>query len=221
LSFKEVCVRFDRKRQKHYTTLLGFRIGSAALITLGLSCALFSSQHLQRTIELRPTAVHTTVKSAGSHVQPLGRSEPLRLQIDKVEIDAPMVAVGLNSDQTMEVPGPHDVGWYDKGPTPGEKGPAVLVGHVDYIDDIAVFWRLRELAPGDTFKIIRTDGAVVTFRVDSIKQFDQDNFPTQAVYGPLNYAGIRLITCGGTFNPETHHYTENTVVFGAMISSSK
>jgi sortase (surface protein transpeptidase) len=195
------------------------------LIILGLSGALYSGQQLTAYKDLEPTArpvLAKAVQPAKSRLSaPLPRSEPTRLQINRVNIDAPIVPVGLDANGAIQVPGPTLTGWYDQGPTPGERGPAVIDGHVDYIRDIAVFWRLRELVPGDIITVSRADGEVVTFKVDSLQHFPQDSFPTQAVYGPLNYAGLRLITCGGTFNTATHHYSDNIVAFATMTGHSK
>jgi hypothetical protein len=77
---------------------------------------------------------------------------------------------------------------------------------------------LHELQQGDTFEVQRVDGSEMKFKVDAVKQFSQNNFPTNEVYGDINYAGIRLITCGGTFNNQTHHYSDNTVVFGSLVN---
>ena len=87
--------------------------------------------------------------------------------------------------------------------------------------DVAVFWRLRELVPGDTFEIDRADGSTAKFKVDAVKQVPQSNFPTEEVYGNIDFAGIRLITCGGTFNRTTRHYSDNTIVFGSLITDNK
>jgi sortase (surface protein transpeptidase) len=120
----------------------------------------------------------------------------------------------------METPNVLDyvTGWYKYSPTPGELGPAIIVGHVDSYKGISVFWRLRELVPGDTIDITRADGSVAKFQVNSLQQFDQTNFPTQAIYGDINYAGLRLITCGGTFNRKTGHYDHNMVVFASLAT---
>jgi hypothetical protein len=91
------------------------------------------------------------------------------------------------------------------------------VGHVDYVNyGPAVFWDLSKLTPGDTFEVERKDGTKAKFKVDSVEAYPQANFPTEKVYGNINHAGIRLITCGGAWNEQTHHYSENTVVFGSL-----
>jgi sortase (surface protein transpeptidase) len=129
-------------------------------------------------------------------------------------VTANIISVGQNSDGSIEVPGPYDVGWYNLGPTPGEVGPAVLVGHVDYVTTgPAVFWNLRNMKPNDTVQITRQDGKTVTFKVEKVASYGQDNFPTQQVYGNISYPGLRLVTCTGDFNYITHHYSDNLVVY--------
>jgi LPXTG-site transpeptidase (sortase) family protein len=147
-------------------------------------------------------------------------SQPTRLIIPKIGVNAPSINLQLKADGTLETPNSAtDVGWYRNSPTPGEIGPSVIVGHVDYVQvGPAVFWNLNKLQAGDIFEVQRVDGSTMKFKVDSVKQFSQSNFPTNEVYGNINYAGIRLITCGGTFNSQTHHYSDNTVVFGSLVS---
>lgn len=200
-----------------------------SLIVLGVSGALYFGLQLNKTIAIEePVAVNSipapevtpTVNSEAP--QALPRSEPTRLRISKIGVDTTFISIGQKTDGTMEVPGRYDVvGWYNKAPTPGELGPSIVVGHVDRPGGIAVFWRLRELLPGDMVEIERADGKTVKFKVDRVAQVPQDSFPTEEVYGNIDHAGIRLITCGGTFNRQTRQYTHNTVVYGSMISESK
>lgn len=150
----------------------------------------------------------------------MARSDPARIVIPRIGIDTSLLPVDLNPANAIAMPNVFDqAGWYDKSPTPGERGPAVIVGHVDSTQGIAIFWRLRELQPGDIVQVQRQDNTVASFQVTDIEQFQQDNFPSQSVYGNLSYAGIRLITCGGTFNTATGHYDMNTVVFGSLINA--
>ena len=123
----------------------------------------------------------------------------------------------MNSDGTLQVPaGYSEVGWYRKSPTPGEIGPSVIVGHLDGPQGAAVFWRLHELIPGDSLEIVRADGNTARFEVDKVAQFSQDAFPTEEVYGDIYHSGIRLITCGGTFDRQAKRYSHNTVVYGKL-----
>lgn len=154
---------------------------------------------------------------ANPTVVALPRSEPTLLRVPAAGIDTKMITVGRNSDNTMEVPSRADVaGWYRFGPTPGELGPSIIVGHVDSPQGPGVFWRLRELKPGDLIEVSRKDGTIAKFKVDTVKEFSQDNFPTQEVYGNISHAGLRLITCSGSFNRITRSYTHNTVVYATL-----
>lgn len=223
LPVREVSIaKLSRPRRRKRLGLLGYRAGSLVLIFIGLSGAVYSSQHLTAYRTIKPVTTFSAVTKPTPHVKSasvttLPRSVPEMIQIDKIALSAPIVSVGLDVDQTLQVPEYTVTGWYYQGPTPGEKGPAVIVGHLDHLNEGAVFWRLRELVPGDVITVNRADKSAVRFKVDTVLQLGQDSFPTQAVYGPLEYAGIRLITCGGTYDPATNRYSENTIVFGSMI----
>jgi hypothetical protein len=117
---------------------------------------------------------------------------------------------------TLQVPaGPQDVGWFSEGSVPGQAGPAVVVGHVDSWQGPGVFSRLRELRAGDTVDVPRSDGTVAHFVVDAVEQFGKDAFPTDRVYGPTAGPALRLVTCGGPFDPSTRSYVDNVVVFAS------
>lgn len=148
----------------------------------------------------------------------LSRSIPVHIAIPDIGVDAPITQVGKAEDGTIQTPGNGtDTAWYKQSPTPGEIGPAIIVGHVDWINNVAVFWKLRELKPGNTVIITREDGSKATFKVDSLSQFSQTSFPTEQVYGNIDFAGLRLITCSGSFNSQTYQYSDNTVVFASLI----
>lgn len=131
------------------------------------------------------------------------------------------MALGLDADGSMEVPpGGFPAGWYTGGPTPGELGPAVIAGHVD-LKGPGVFYRLRTMKPGDRVTVTRADGSKPVFRVTRVAQFEKDQFPTQQVYGNISHAGLRLITCGGSFNTRTGHYEDNLVVFADLVAPAR
>jgi sortase (surface protein transpeptidase) len=110
------------------------------------------------------------------------------------------------------------VGWYDRSPTPGQLGPAVLAGHVDWKGKRGAFYGLRELRPGDTIVVDRADGTVATFRVDRVEAHPKDDFPADEVYGDIDHAGLRLITCGGAFDKETGEYLDNIIAFASLAT---
>ena len=198
------------------------------LVIFGVSGTIYFIFQLNRPIFIEEPVAAASLPAPAVNVPvpdvtiALQASEPTRLRISKIGVDTSFVSIGKKADGTMEVPGRYDiVGWYDKAPTPGELGPAIVVGHVDRPGGIAVFWRLRELVPGDTFEIDRADGSTVKFKVNEVKQLPQDSFPTEEVYGNIDHAGIRLITCGGTFDRKIRQYSHNTVVYGSLIIEDK
>ncbi len=143
---------------------------------------------------------------------------PTRLRIPKLTIDTSFVApLGLLDNGEIEVPESYtDVGWYQYGPTPGELGPAVVVGHVDSYTGPAVFFYLGQLEPGDDIYIDRDDGTTAHFVVESLERPKQSAFPTARVYGDLNYAGLRLITCSGIYERGKQRYTHNLIVYARL-----
>ena len=149
----------------------------------------------------------------------LAASHPTRLIIPKLKVDAPFEILGLNADKTVGVPKEYTtVGWYSGSKTPGEIGPSVILGHVDSYKGPAVFYFLGRLDKGDRFAIQREDGSVATFEVDTLERNPQSDFPTDKVYGPIAFAGIRLITCSGKYDHATKRYSNNLVVYGHLVS---
>lgn len=203
-------------RRRSLVPLLITVVGLGGVIYFGLQFIRPSPLELRVN---NPVPVPTLVQAAEKTPQTFPKSEPTRVRVASINLDTELIKLGRNPDNTMEVPVRYDIaGWYTHAPTPGELGPAIIVGHVDRPGGIAIFWRLREIQPGDLIEVDRVDGKTVKFRADSIKQFPQDNFPTKEVYGNIDHSGIRLITCGGTFNSQTGRYTHNTVVYGSLVN---
>jgi len=137
--------------------------------------------------------------------------------IPDIGVDAPVVDLGRNPDGTLQVPDWQDAGWYARGPEAGERGPAVIVGHVDSEAGPAVFYRLDELQPGAPIDVDLDDGAgSVRYLVDRIERFPKDAFPTLDVYGLTPGPELRLITCDGEFDTSTGHYVDNLVVYATI-----
>jgi hypothetical protein len=151
----------------------------------------------------------------------LPASEPVSLAIPSIDVDSPIHDLGLDAGGGLEVPqGPHydDAAWFRHSPTPGELGPAVLLGHVDSAaNGPSVFFRLGELAAGDLIEVIRADGSAAVFAVDAVHRYAKSDFPTDLVYGDLDHAGLRILTCGGAFDRSARSYVDNVVVFASLV----
>lgn len=108
-------------------------------------------------------------------------------------------------------------GWYTEGPSPGEVGPAVIAGHVDWDHSPGVFYHLNQAKPPDEVTVIRADGTTAVFRVTRIEHVSKDQFPTDQVYDDIGYPGLRLVTCGGAFNRRARSYVDNIIVFAELV----
>lgn len=148
----------------------------------------------------------------------MAAATPVRLQVPAIGVDSDLMELGLLGDGTLEVPPTgFPAGWFTGAPTPGELGPAVIAGHVDWAGEPGVFFDLDKLAAGDEITVARADGSTARFRVDRVERFAKDAFPTALVYGDIDHAGLRLITCGGDFDRQARSYEDNVVAFATLV----
>ncbi|HEY8480170.1 MAG TPA: class F sortase [Spirillospora sp.] len=170
-----------------------------------------------------PSASASAETTAASASAPLGHSEPTQITIKKIGVSAPIGQIGLLPNGKVQEPPlsqPNLVGWYKEGVTPGEIGPSVLLGHVDANGKQAVFYRLKELQAGDQIQVARKDGTTATFAVQQIQRVDKNAFPHKKVFGEqLDHASLRLVTCGGAFDPKSGHYKDNIIVYAKLVTA--
>ncbi|SDO06462.1 LPXTG-site transpeptidase (sortase) family protein [Streptomyces sp. cf386] len=152
----------------------------------------------------------------------LGRSSPVRLQIPAIDVDTPVIRLGLASDGTVQVPpitADDRAGWYRHSPTPGQVGPSVLLGHVTVgAHGDGVFRHLARLRRGDRIVARREDGSSAEFTVSAVRTVAKADFPTDDVYGNVDRPELRLITCGGPRDGE--EYRDNVIVFARLTSTT-
>lgn len=186
-----------------------------------VSQSISPSQDAQKEAAPSQNAQKETQRSARSgppqKAPAMGASAPVRLEIPSLGVDVSIIDLGLNTDGTLEVPpDAAAAGWYTGAPTPGETGPAIVTGHVDWDGVEGVFFDLRNLKPGAEIIILREDGSRAVFSASTIERFPKDAFPTETVYGDLDRPGLRLITCGGSFDESARSYRDNIVVFANL-----
>jgi len=146
----------------------------------------------------------------------LPESDPVTVSIPRIGVHSRLIELGLNEDGEMDVPqDPADAGWFTEGPTPGALGPAVIAGHVTWNRVHGVFYRLGTMRHGDQVTVDRKDGKTAVFTVTRVARFSKSRFPTGAVYGRIDHAGLRLITCGGSYDA-SNGYRDNIVVFAKL-----
>jgi sortase (surface protein transpeptidase) len=153
--------------------------------------------------------------AAGAHSVPL----PVSLVIPAIGVRTRLIRLGTTSAGTLQVPKTTSVaGWYTGSARPGAIGPAVIAGHVDSLAGQGIFFQLKVLRPGDKVYVKRAGGTIAQFVITAVRFYVKTRFPTEAVYGPVPYAAIRLITCGGIFDHATGSYLSNVVAYGHQIA---
>lgn len=166
------------------------------------------------------TATVAAASATPKATQPAGGGDTatpldvMRIVVPSLEIDAPIVTLGVDPDGTMQSPdNPVDVAWYNFSARPGEVGNVVMAGHLDYVNHgPAVFYRLKEARLGDEVRLVLGDGTLATYRVRDVTTYDEATAPVQEIVGPTENEVVTLITCGGSFDPLSREYDKRVVL---------
>jgi len=193
------------------------------VVIVGGTAGLLLTHH--STPALRPVAAGVAALPAptGPIVAPpqsaaTAIASPVSITIPLIGVKTNLITLGLAAGGSMQVPSTTTVaGWFTGSPRPGAVGSSIIVGHVDSKTGPGVFYRLPELKKGDDIYVKRADGTTAEFRVTENRTYLKDHFPTDTVYGPTPDAELRLITCGGAFDPATHHYLSNIIVYATQV----
>jgi hypothetical protein len=202
--------------------LAGFA-GTALLVggAAAIGVAVLAQQHAPSPAAGAAGTVGPTAAKEPS----LRRSPPVSVAIPAIGVQSALLRLGLNPDGTIQVPdletSADEAAWYKYSATPGQIGTAIIEGHVDSYQGPAVFFRLGALHPGDRIDVTLADGMTAVFRVTGVREYAKAEFPTKMIYGPANYAALRVVTCGGTFDNATGHYLSSVVVFASLVSSGR
>uniref|UniRef100_UPI003F493F78 class F sortase n=1 Tax=Pseudonocardia sp. CA-138482 TaxID=3240023 RepID=UPI003F493F78 len=145
---------------------------------------------------------------------------PTSVSIQKIAVRSSLIPLYLNPDGTVQVPDvhtPQQAGWYALDARPGDPGAAVLLGHVDGDGSLGVFHDIGRLVGGDQIQVSRIDGTTVTFTVTKVQTISKAAFPSDAVYLPTPDAELRLVTCGGPFDPKAKSYIDSVIVYAKKV----
>ncbi|MFH8222355.1 class F sortase [Streptomyces sp. NPDC018057] len=226
-----------RRRRRPWYRTRAYRLArtaalTAVLVTVGTRC----DGHRDHGAPQRAAGPHAEAAAApadrrdgpdggaaptGPPPRPLPRSPATSLRIPSLGIDAPVTGIGLAADRQLGTPPvdkPKLVGWYQDGPTPGESGTALAVGHRDTTTGAAVFAALGQVEPGRSIEVRRADGRTAVYTVDKVRVFDKDRFPDKEVYGRSRRPELHVITCGGLYTRRTG-YSSNVVVFAHLTAT--
>ncbi len=194
--------------------------GVVATALIGVAVVLFTAA-TRGPYQADPPPAHADTVLPGGVVAaaPLGRSAPVRLEIPRIGLDTSPGRSGTTASGSLAAPDDFArATWFEPGASPGEAGPAVILGHVDSTSGPAVFFRLGELSAGDEVRVTRADGRTAHFVVDRTESVDKTRFPTDRVFADDGTARLRLITCGGTFDPARGRYLANVIVYATLVA---
>jgi hypothetical protein len=213
---------------KYETRLLG--VVAALLVAAGIGLAFLG---ITTPRYIQPPIAHTRLVASQRDLDPdasstvaLTRSAPVSISVPALGISSPLgPARGLNfngtiNDAALSGPTWSLPWWYDGGPSPGQAGSAVLLGHVDSAigtGHLGVFFRLGDVTPGDRIIVTLANGSPTRWTAVSTVVYSDSRFPNPLVYSRTGRPTLRLVTCGGQFNWHTHRY-ESTVVVTALES---
>jgi hypothetical protein len=199
---------------------------AAALVLIGTGSLVVGLQGTEHALPGPAVSRAAPTRSSGDTTVPpkvvlpvAVRSTPVELRIPAIALTVSLSQLGLNADGTVQVPTDiQQPGWYKLGPSPGQEGSAVILGHVDSYQGPAVFFKLRSLVAGDVVDVSLADGVTAQFKVTSAAMYLKTDFPDQAVYAPHGFSGLQLVTCGGVFDSQTGHYLSNLVVYTSLVA---
>ncbi|TDC36931.1 class F sortase [Micromonospora sp. 15K316] len=200
--------------------------GLPVLLVAGLMVLIVAMLGVERVtgLSVLPDQLSAGLRPPPKKFPVLPASRPAELSIRTIDLRAPVHDVGIAADGSIGVPDAaraHEAGWYDQGPTPGQYGPAVIVGHVDTTSGPAVFHDLKELRAGDRVEVTREDGTVAVFEVNSVQRFDKNELPVEEVFRDFSRPNLRLITCGGRWVGGATGYADNVVVFASLVTAHR
>ena len=215
----------QHRRKRGARWALGTALAAAVACAGGASVSafgVFDGTPAQAGATYIPPSITTVAPRLASdpRARPLARSAPVEIRIPGIGVNAPVMKVGREADGTVQVPPLEEhnlTGWFRYGPAPGQRGAAVILGHVDSTTGISVFYYLKNMHAGDKVYVTLADGKVAAFAVDGLQRVAKDAFPTASVYGKSGYPSLRLITCGGPFDKATGHYVDNIIVYAHLV----
>ncbi|HLL80117.1 MAG TPA: class F sortase, partial [Ktedonobacteraceae bacterium] len=201
---------FQRSRVR-CTLLLALLLilaGCSASLTASTAALQTNGGVSESAVEKTPS-VKTTSPTRATH--DTGILQPARLLVPSISINAPIEQVGILSNGELATPTQNpweNTGWYSDGPHPGERGSAVIDGHLDRPGGYpAVFWNLRYVHLNAPVYVIGSDGRQLRFHVTRISYYTPQDAPLQDIFGNRSGVFLNLITCAGDWIPSQHQTT--------------
>jgi Sortase domain len=220
-----------RRARRRAGPIVWLNVLAAALVGAGITIALVGHDTLRWAPPPVPPAwaaghpAHPPQYRYRARPRVLAPAEPVSIEIPAIKVRARITELGLAADGSIAVPPLSTAsvtGWYDRGPAPGSPGASVILGHVDAAGvGPAVFYYLGNLRPGNRIYVRLSSGRTAIFEAYSVGEYLKTKFPTARVYGYTSWPTLRLVTCGGYYDPRTRHYLGNTVVFATYVGQRR
>lgn len=150
----------------------------------------------------------------------VGPDEPRYLTIEKLGIEARVLQMGLNRDNSIQAPiNINDAGWYNQSVKPGSVGAVFLDGHAAGQLRQGLFAYLDTLAPGDRLSVETGDGTVYTYEVLKSEITALEDTDMRKALLPQNgtLRGLNLMTCIGEYIPEKNTYDQRLIVYTKQV----
>ena len=166
----------------------------------------------------RPRPPATSV--AAERAEPADAEIPIRVLVGSVDLRMPVMPKGVSKDGQMALPrSPASIGWYRFGSSPGEAGSTVLAGHVDTARfGIGPLARLRDVDTGARVTVLLADGSRVRYRTVSVRSVGKQSRALASVFDRDGRSRLRIVTCGGEFDPAAGGYQDNVVLTAVPVS---
>lgn len=241
-------MRLNRTPAAWTAILLGLVLAAAAIVVgVGLVSTVGDVGSIESSLSRSPVGGNTSPEAPGQSTMTLFEQpgngplwpvnsksvlgnlgsdspQPVSIRIDAIGADAPINPYGINERTgQMDVPSSvREVAWYRYGPSPGEPGSAVLAAHVDLKSQgPGVFFKLRQLGPGDEVTIEFDDGSAQVFVVEARTVYHKEELPTASIFSRDGPSILTLITCGGGFSEADERYDSNVVVYAVPVGTSQ
>ena len=142
-------------------------------------------------------------------------TDPVKIVISSIGVNAQVEGLGITSDGLIAVPKAYGlVGWYNKGKTVGEAGPAVMVGHYASGGG-AVFDKLGSTKNGDLITVTNGKGESFTYKVTKKVEYPKDKVPMKQVFKGGSESRLEIITCQGAW--QGSNYDKRLVVTAELV----
>lgn len=144
--------------------------------------------------------------------------DPVTIEIPSIDVKTEIEDVGRLENGQMGVPENVDnTGWFEPGTKPGNRGSAVIAGHVDDKTGPSVFFKLEDMENGDEIIVTGENEKRLVFKVVGKEVFPRNDAPVSEIFGYTSRRMLNLITCTGDFDNSAGTHNDRLVVYTELV----